>query len=180
MFTIDKKNRRLSKNEKNQFKKDGYLTGLPVFDKSAKADLEAKRRNFEIAKRLVAQGVQTELALTQKRALLRAAETTLFELQNSPKELELSNSYARLKTIDSTILRLKEQLDFTRIRSPQRGWLEHVDVEIGEFVDENRPLAKILGLQTLKLTIPIARLFFNHEDKIKEKRISRCDLVNLF
>ena len=40
MFTIDKKNRRLSKNEKNQFKKDGYLTGLPVFDKSAKADLD--------------------------------------------------------------------------------------------------------------------------------------------
>ena len=46
MFTIDKKNRRLSKNEKNQFKKDGYLTGLPVFDKSAKADLDKQLKQL--------------------------------------------------------------------------------------------------------------------------------------
>jgi multidrug efflux system membrane fusion protein len=30
-------------------------------------------------------------------------------------------------------------------------------VEIGEFVDENRPLARLLGLQTLTLTSPIAQ-----------------------
>jgi len=39
MFKIDKNIRRLSLNEKNQFEKDGYLTGLPVFDKSAREDL---------------------------------------------------------------------------------------------------------------------------------------------
>ena len=31
MFKISKKVRRLSNEEKNQYKKDGYLTGLPVF-----------------------------------------------------------------------------------------------------------------------------------------------------
>ena len=125
--------------------------------RSAKADLESHEKTYKITKSLVDQGVQTELALSQKRALLRAAETRLFELENLPKDLELSNSYARLKSIDSTILRLQEQLDFTKILSPQRGWVESLDVEVGEFVDENRPLAKILGLQTLTLTIPIAQ-----------------------
>ena len=31
MFKISKKVRRLSNEEKDQYKKDGYLTGLPVF-----------------------------------------------------------------------------------------------------------------------------------------------------
>jgi len=41
MFEINKKNRRLSKKEISQFEKDGYLTGLPVFDESAKLSLNA-------------------------------------------------------------------------------------------------------------------------------------------
>jgi multidrug efflux system membrane fusion protein len=124
---------------------------------SAKADLDSKKKTFEISKSLVKQGVQTELALSQKRALLRAAETRFFELKNLPKELELSDSYARLKSIDSTVLRLQEQLNFTKVKVPQHGWLEELNVEIGEFVDENKPIARLLGLQTLTLTIPIAQ-----------------------
>tara|TARA_A100001015_G_C15043768_1_gene741812 strand:- start:3562 stop:4842 length:1281 start_codon:yes stop_codon:yes gene_type:complete len=125
--------------------------------RSAKADLELNKKNYEITQSLVEQGVKSELALSQKRSLLRASETRLFELKNLPKELELSNSYAKLKSIDSRILRLKEQLNFTKVFSPQDGWLENLNVEFGEFVTENRPLAKLLGLQTLKLTVPIAQ-----------------------
>ena len=39
MFKIDKNIRRLSQNEINQFEKDGYLTGLPLFDKLATEEL---------------------------------------------------------------------------------------------------------------------------------------------
>ena len=39
MFKISKKARRLSTEEKTQYKKDGYLTGLPVFSSGAKDDL---------------------------------------------------------------------------------------------------------------------------------------------
>ena len=139
--------------------------------RAAEADLESNKKTYEIAKSLVKQGVQSELALSQKRALLRAAETRLFELQNLPKELELSTSYARLKLIDSRILQLKEQLGFTKILSPQRGWLNNLNVELGEFVNENRVLADILGLQTLTLTIPIAQ--------INIRKISIDDLVKI-
>ena len=39
MFKISKKVRRLSTEEKNQYKQYGYLTGLPVFSSDAKNDL---------------------------------------------------------------------------------------------------------------------------------------------
>ena len=39
MFKISKKVRRLSNEEKDQYKKDGYLTGLPVFSSKANDDL---------------------------------------------------------------------------------------------------------------------------------------------
>ena len=139
---------------KKRYSENGKIS---VQLRSAKADLDSKRKTFEISKSLVKQGVQTELALSQKRALLRAAETRFFELKNLPKELELSDSYARLKSIDSTVLRLQEQLNFTKVKVPQPGWLEELNVEIGEFVDENKPIARLLGLQTLTLTIPIAQ-----------------------
>ena len=139
---------------KNRYSANGEIA---VQLRSAKADLDSNNKTYEITKSLVEQGVQSELALSQKRALLRASETRLFELQNLPKELELSNSYARLKSIDSNVLRLQEQLEFTKVSAPQKGWLEELNVEVGEFVDENRPIAKLLGLQTLTLSIPIAQ-----------------------
>ena len=39
MFKISNKVRRLTKEEKERYLKDGYLTGLPVFDVEAKDDL---------------------------------------------------------------------------------------------------------------------------------------------
>ena len=39
MFKISKNVRRLTNEEKNRYVKDGYLTGLPVFDDEAKNDL---------------------------------------------------------------------------------------------------------------------------------------------
>ena len=139
-------------------KRYGENGELEVQLRSARADVEAKRKNYEITKSLVAQGVQTELALSQKKASLKASETRLFELQNISKELELSNSFARLKAIDSTLFRLEEQLSFTKILAPQAGWLEEIVVESGEFIDENRPVARILGLQELILDLPIPQV----------------------
>ena len=39
MFKISKKARRLTEGEKLQYKDEGYITGLPVFDAQAKDDL---------------------------------------------------------------------------------------------------------------------------------------------
>ena len=39
MFEINQKARRLSDEEKEQYKKEGYVTGLPVFSENAVKDL---------------------------------------------------------------------------------------------------------------------------------------------
>ena len=39
MFKISNEVRRLTNKEKDKYLKDGYLTGLPVFDEEAKDDL---------------------------------------------------------------------------------------------------------------------------------------------
>jgi len=39
LFEIDHKARRLSDEEKEQYKKEGYVTGLPVFSENAVKDL---------------------------------------------------------------------------------------------------------------------------------------------
>ncbi len=40
MFKIDKNVRRLSDSEKKQYEKDGYITGLPVFSRESKTNLD--------------------------------------------------------------------------------------------------------------------------------------------
>jgi len=136
----------------NRFATSGELE---VQLRSAEADLEVNRKNYEVAKKLVVGGHQTEAALSQKLALFRAAETRLFELKNISKELELSTFYARIKMIDAKILQLEEQLNFTVIRAPQAGWLETIKIEKEEFVDDKRQIAKIIGLQSLILDVAV-------------------------
>ena len=128
---------------------------LEVQLRSAEADLEVNKKNYQVAKKLVDGGHQTEAALSKKLALLRAAETRLFELKNISKELELSTFYARIKMIDARILQLEEQLNFTVIKAPQSGWLETIKIEKEEFVDDKRAIAKIIGLQSLILDVAV-------------------------
>ena len=125
---------------------------------SARADLELNKKNYEIAKKLSESGVQSQVSLIQKRALLKAAETRLFELKTVSKELQLANSEAAIKRIEARIKSLEEQLDFTNISSPQKGWIENLDIEEGEFLDNNRPFGRLIGLQSIILDMPIPQI----------------------
>ena len=46
MFEIDQKARRLSDEEKEQYMKEGYITGLPVFSENAINDLHNLRFDY--------------------------------------------------------------------------------------------------------------------------------------
>jgi multidrug efflux system membrane fusion protein len=50
---------------------------------------------------------------------------------------------------------LQEQMKFTKVTAPKSGWLEKFYVEVGQTIDENAPVARILGLQSLILDAPI-------------------------
>lgn len=125
---------------------------------AAEAELNAVQKNFDTTKKLVERGLQTELTLSNQRAQLRAAETRLFELQSQSEDKEVSASYAVLKTIDARLAALAEQADFTTITAPQDAWLEEIFVEIGELAPENGPVAHLLGLQDLIVTVPVPQM----------------------
>ena len=137
---------------KKRFGADGTLAAQL---NAAEAELEAVQANYDAGVKLTRRGLQTELALSNQRAQLTAAETRLFELQSLSEEKELSASYAILKGVDARIATLQEQLGFTTITAPQDGWIETIGVEVGEFAPENGPVAHLLGLQELVLDVPV-------------------------
>ena len=118
--------------------------------------MEATRKNYNATVKLVEKGLQTDLTLASQRAQLRAAETRLFELQSLSQEKELSASYAApLKAVDARIAALQSQLSYTVITAPQTGWVEDINVEIGELAKQNQAVVTMLGLQELILDVPV-------------------------
>jgi len=137
---------------KKRFRKGGAWEAQLA---AASADLEAVRSNYESTKKLVDRGIKKPIVKLQQMALLKAAEMRLIELESLSEELELSASYARIKAVDARISWLQEQMKFTKVMAPKSGWLEKFHVEVGETIDENAPVARLLGLQSLILDAPI-------------------------
>jgi len=77
MFKISKKVRRLSNEEKDQYKKDGYLTGLPVFSSEANDDLSnffvslSKKVDNKININHTAQGIKLVISSINYAQLLK-------------------------------------------------------------------------------------------------------------
>lgn len=137
---------------KKRFSKTGTLAAQ--LD-AAEANLAAIRDNYRAVEQLVARKLRPELDLSNLRAQLKAAETSLFELQNLSRDKELTSSYARIKSVDAQIARLEEQLEFTILRSPRAGWLEEIFLEPGEMASTDKPAVLILGLKRLQLDVPV-------------------------
>ena len=122
---------------------------------AAEANLEAVQKNYEATQKLNARQLRSDLDLSNARASLKAAQNRLFELQNLSQDLEISQAYSKMKSVDARIAQLEEQLSFTEIKAPQDGWLEEMLIEKGEIVQNGQNLARLIGLQQLKLTVPV-------------------------
>ena len=80
MFKISKKVRRLSNEEKDQYKKDGYLTGLPVFSSEANDDLS----NFFVS---LSEKVDKKIDINQT-AQWHKASLRFYKLCTTPEILD--------------------------------------------------------------------------------------------
>ena len=80
MFKISKKVRRLSTEEKTQYKQYGYLTGLPVFSSDAKNDLN----NFFVS---LSQKVDKNIDINQT-AQWHKASNKFYKLCTTPEILD--------------------------------------------------------------------------------------------
>ena len=80
MFKISQKIRRLSVEEKNQYKEDGYLTGLPVFSSDAIDDLN----NFFVS---LSKKVDKNIDINQT-AQWHKASSKFYKLCTTPEILD--------------------------------------------------------------------------------------------
>ena len=122
---------------------------------SAKALLSQSKKDFESSKRLKEKGIRTELELEEKYAKYKSAEAALSELLEISKNQEISRLSANIQKMNTDIAKLEEQLKFTEIRSPRSGWIENIRVDIGEFINNGKNVARLIGLDELIVEMQI-------------------------
>lgn len=110
---------------------------------AAKASTDAADKAFKAEKRLLARSLSTELAVANAGATLRNSEVQIDQI--------------------------KEQRDFTVVHAPRTGYLEELNVKIGEVVTPNQTIGTLIGLDELFLTIPVPQADI--------ARVSKGDLV---
>ncbi len=132
------------------------------------------RRNGLVTQILVNEGTDVSegqiLAILDKETLLTDLEAAIaaeksakqsFEIaeklgkQNFASSLDLIQSEAALKQAQAQVASIRQQLDFTELRAPKSGKLEILSLESGQFVQKDRTVATILGMNPMKLIAPV-------------------------
>ncbi len=122
---------------------------------SARAELSKSKKDFESSKRLKEKGIRTALELEEKYANYKSAEAALSELLEISKNQQISRLSANVQKINTDIAKLEEQLEFTEIRSPRSGWIENIRVDTGEFINNGKNVARLIGLDELIVEMQI-------------------------
>ena len=122
---------------------------------SAQASLLKAKKIFESSKKLEAKGIKTELDVVEKFANFKVAEAALSDLLNISEDVEVTESLSNLEKIIFEIEKIKEQIAFTNITSPRTGWIENIEVDVGEYVHYNMAVARLIGLRELVLDMQI-------------------------
>lgn len=122
--------------EGQRVNKDTILVTLAPQDRlvkleKAKAEVEAKRKAYQRAKKLVTDGYQSESALEDSFALLKSA-------QASVAEVEL-------------------QIEHLTIKAPFNGVFDSKMVEIASYVTPSTEIARFVDASTLKVIIPVSQ-----------------------
>ena len=122
---------------------------------SAQASLLKAKKIFESSKKLEAKGIKTELDVVEKFANFKVAEAALSDLLDISEDVEVTESLSNLEKIIFDIEKIKEQIAFTIITSPRTGWIENIEVDVGEYVHYNMAVARLIGLRELVLDMQI-------------------------
>ena len=122
---------------------------------SAQASILKAKKIFESSKKLEAKGIKTELDVVEKFANFKVAEAVLSDLLDVSKEVEVTETQSNLEKIIFDIEKIKEQIAFTNIISPRTGWIENIEVDVGEHVHYNMVVARLIGLRELVLDMQI-------------------------
>ncbi|MCI4445361.1 MAG: efflux RND transporter periplasmic adaptor subunit [Candidatus Aminicenantes bacterium] len=106
------------------FKLDSRMAEIDII--RAKKELEFARQNYERQKKLLETQATSEKSLKEAETQLRTAEENLAAAQT--------------------------KLSYLQIKSPLRGLLTRINVQLGQVIDPNAPLAEVIDLNRLVIT----------------------------
>ncbi|MGI9451279.1 MAG: efflux RND transporter periplasmic adaptor subunit [Geminicoccaceae bacterium] len=98
-----------------------------------------------------------EVAILEAKAILRQRQIELdaakkLNERGFQAETNVALAEANYASAEAALRRAELDLDYTRIRAPFDGVLDHRSVEIGDFVDIGEPIATILDLDPILVT----------------------------
>ncbi len=106
-------------------------------------------------------GVATaEAALTQRQQELDAAEK-LYKSGNTA-ELQLIGQRAALAAAEAQLSQAEAEADRLTLRAPFAGVIDHVDVELGEWVQTGTPIATLLALDPIVVRAEVSEVDVGH------------------
>jgi len=139
-------------------------TSVGILDEeliAAKAKLKLAEKDLEIIKKLEKSNYASSLELAKKLAEVESANLQIAIIknkQNYSSEINLVNSVASLENAKSNLFTLKKQLKDSIIYSPVDGKLESLNVDLGERISQNNPVASILGMKNITLIAKVSQV----------------------
>ncbi len=136
----------------------------------AETEEQVSRADLDRLRELLASGDATEVEVDRAEALLslaqRAVSTIREEVEKAgPRRLGLRADRQAL-VVQREIA--QRNLDRTRIESPLAGFIESVDIEVGEQVIAGETIARIINLERIEVPIQLpaaARLYVREGDR---------------
>jgi RND family efflux transporter MFP subunit len=104
--------------------------------KSATANLDQVRDEFERVKGLFEKDLVSDSAMDQATA-------------------DLKNAQARLESATAGLEQAQEQLEYTQIRAPYSGIVTHRHVEVGEIASPGQPVMSGISLEELRVIVDV-------------------------
>ena len=125
---------------------------------AARANLEVAKQRKEVGEKLAKQNFSAPLEQAQLTADYENARVALAKIemaQNYQADVAVSQNMSRVAAAKSALSQLLDQEQDSVITAPVSGWLESVDVDMGERLGREAPAATILGMDELKVVVAV-------------------------
>ena len=131
---------------------------LPEEIKSAEADLELARSEYDRAKRLRKQNALSLSELDTAENQFQTSQARLASLRSSEKQAEAEKSAAdaRVRAAEQDLKNAERDLDNTTLFASFAGQVESVDVVPGSIVSPGSPIMRLQMMNPIKIEIEVS------------------------
>jgi RND family efflux transporter MFP subunit len=99
--------------------------------------------------------VNYQLALAQAKAALSTANIALADARALKRQAAVGEGELNIEAARQRIVKAEQDLAYTRIKAPFDAVIDKQLVEYGQFISAGQPVARLLSIDTAKVTLPV-------------------------